>query len=328
MSVDDYILLVYKNLEGELSVEEFANLNQLTAERQDFAQVRLELEATWDAVSGEPLLVDSSETTDLFSKIIGEKKEVTPIIPATNSSNPKVRRLSPVKIMARISTIAAVLLIAVGAWFVFKTDTTVYDSPGVYTLADQSEVTLRSGTLTIDDFGESQRKVTMNGEAVFKIAKDAERPFRITTQHAKVEVLGTEFLIKEAGDELYIHLFEGKLSSMDTRSLESKILTAGMNIKHTADGKIITDDVYPNLSVWNRGNVQYKNVNILKVIDELSFIFGQEITIERTEMQTCKVTAFINGARLEDILQRFASSFDMKVHKEENQWILKGGTCK
>ena len=336
MSVDDYLTLVYRNLTGEISSEDFARLNRLTAQKEEYAIARSEYEAMWDATSDDEQIVTAEETEDLFKRLTGEKSEAGIIVPLTRKEDSDPTEInstssrtswSTLKVMSRIASIAAILLLAIGAWFVFQTSTTVYDTPGVYTLADQSEVTLRHGTLTVSKFDNSQRKVALDGEALFKISRDVSRPFLVNSDHVKIEVLGTEFLVKEAGDETFIQLYEGKISTTDIRSLDTRILTAGMNVRHTVDGEIVDDSNNNNLSVWNKGVVQYRNITLQKAIEELSFIYEQEILIEDELMRTCTITAVINGKALIDILEKISSSFEMNVDTTGNTLKLKGGAC-
>jgi len=42
-------------------------------------------------------------------------------------------------------------------------------------------------------FGNKERRVILSGEGYFEVAKDAQRPFRVETENAQVEVLGTKF---------------------------------------------------------------------------------------------------------------------------------------
>ncbi|WP_119079373.1 FecR family protein [Chitinophaga alhagiae] len=115
-------------------------------------------------------------------------------------------------VWARVAAIA--LPLAAGAWFLLKKTpapatvtaaradarsiTTPYGATRQATLPDGTEVWLNAGSsLTYGPgFGDSQREVTLSGEAFFDVEKDAGKPFVIHTGKMDIRVLGTAFNVK------------------------------------------------------------------------------------------------------------------------------------
>ena len=323
MTEDEYILLVYKNLKGEISSQEFELLNKTTAGNSLLASTRVEIEDAWDVSGTEKTLVSDSDTKALFEKIVTENKNKPTNSKGKNQSEAKVFPIGRI-----LSAIAAVLIAVLGAVFLFQNNTTTYDKAGVYTLADNSIVTLRAGSsLKVDKFDDSQRRVSLNGEAYFDVAKDSNRPFIISGNHVKIQVLGTSFLVKELDDETYIELTEGKISTLDTRSLDSKTLTTGMKAHHTSEGKINLISEYNNLSAWREGFYQYRNTNLGKVIEELSIIFETNISLSDARLADCSFSGNISGQKIEEVLAPIRKKFKMNILQEESKWILSDGTC-
>jgi len=81
------------------------------------------------------------------------------------------------------------------------------------TLPDGSELELKSGSnLSYKRFAlRSQREVELEGNAFFKVAKDASKPFIVKSFNAHVEVTGTQFDVKasyldqEKGTKVFVH---------------------------------------------------------------------------------------------------------------------------
>src|SRR5690606_34418045 len=71
------------------------------------------------------------------------------------------------------------------------------------TLADRTRIWLNANsTLHYPSrFTGSSREVTISGEAYFSVAKDAGRPFRVTSNGQVVQVLGTEFNVSAYPDD-------------------------------------------------------------------------------------------------------------------------------
>lgn len=106
-------------------------------------------------------------------------------------------------------TAAAVLLLLIGSallWLsrpvsnestpnsTFAARTEAHEMQTV-TLADGTEVVLnaQSALTCADDFNDTDRRVNFEGEALFRVTKDAERPFIVQIGDYEVTVLGTEF---------------------------------------------------------------------------------------------------------------------------------------
>ncbi|HEX2970184.1 MAG TPA: FecR family protein [Bacteroidales bacterium] len=78
-----------------------------------------------------------------------------------------------------------------------------YGSRVKMTLADGSKVWLNAGSNMkySSIFGQVDRKVFLDGEAYFNVAKDSSLQFVVSTPHLDVKVYGTEFNVKAYSDE-------------------------------------------------------------------------------------------------------------------------------
>jgi transmembrane sensor len=90
-------------------------------------------------------------------------------------------------------------------------------------LSDGTKVFLNAGTvLTYPvSFAGSQRRVQMDGEAYFEVAKDAKRKFIVSSNGVETEVLGTHFNVNAYRDESMatITLLEGRVKIKAGHSL-------------------------------------------------------------------------------------------------------------
>lgn len=342
MDIDVYIGLVYKNLKGEITTEEFTLLNDTTIGDAKLAATRLDIEATWDTLEDEltqatqnKSSLDQAKSDALADRIIkgnrANSENNRKIKVEKQSSGIKSSRDKQAKIFkfSRIASgIAAVFILGLCATFLLKQKSSIYDTAGQYTLADNSVVTLREGsTLRVGKFDKGNRSVKLEGEAYFEIAKDASRPFNVVSKNVKIQVLGTSFLVKELGANTYIDLVEGKIKTLDTRTLNTEILTAGMQVQHTPEGKIKHIDTFDNLSSWKAGTYTYKNQSLSQVLIELNLIFETEIITTDPTINDCTISGIFIGETLNQILSRIASQFEMEVKQDGKKWILAGGKC-
>jgi len=114
------------------------------------------------------------------------------------------------------ASIVAILSIA----FIFynrkTTSNNIISSNGhieIFYLPDSTQVWLnKNSTLTIEKFGNYERRVQLIGEAYFKVKKDPQRPFVILAGNSITKVLGTEFDLKAyPGKNIEIDVESGKV---------------------------------------------------------------------------------------------------------------------
>lgn len=124
------------------------------------------------------------------------------------------REVAPVRwrLVAAIAVCALAALLFFGVRTVW-TERSIATELGEWktvTLADGSELRLGPNTLLKFDIGDEQRTVALvRGEANFKVAKDATRPFVVEAKAFAVRAIGTEFAVSHREHELVVTVSEG-----------------------------------------------------------------------------------------------------------------------
>lgn len=162
------------------------------------------------------------------------------------------------------------------------------------TLFDGTKVWLNSGTTFHynTNFGKKERKVSLEGEAFFEVAKTGT-PFKVKFKNKEVEVLGTRFNVVAYTDEniSQVTLVEGSVNvnksngySIATLKPEEQItideITQKVFVKKVetnfytswTDGKIVFDDeklsdIAGKLERWYNVDIQFKE----EVVGDLLF---------------------------------------------------------
>jgi transmembrane sensor len=134
-------------------------------------------------------------------------------------------------------------------------------------------------------FSGTDRKVELDGEAYFEVAKNSSMPFKVEIAgKGKVEVLGTHFNINAYSDESTLNttLLEGivKITGPDTK--DGKILNPGEQAQLSQNGKItITkyDDVAQAIG-WKNGAFNFNDADVSMVMRQLSRWYDVDIIFE------------------------------------------------
>jgi len=223
MKILDHITLIHRELVGELSVEEAKLLNSWKNENEDNLATYEDMVEIWRLTSdysAPKLNINVSNALDnQLQKIRQEQTksvvESDSLHKESASSSAKVIKLRPYQWMMRI---ASALVVILAATFAFQNMNggDSYNSGNqlqFVQLSDGSSIWLdKNSTLSVDkSFGESIRKVTLEGKAFFDIARDEAKPFIIDANEVDVQVLGTSFTIDANDDTPSVAVKSGRV---------------------------------------------------------------------------------------------------------------------
>jgi ferric-dicitrate binding protein FerR (iron transport regulator) len=185
-------------------------------------------------------------------------------------------------------------------------------------LADGTKVWLNAASsITYPTaFNESNRTVSITGEAYFEVAHDKSKPFRVTVQGQTVEVLGTHFNINAYTDEDAVRttLLEGKVKI--TKGPEAAILAPGQqSIIRAKQVAITVENADTDDAVaWKNGLTSFKNANIREIMRQVSRWYSVDVGYKGEVSDQRTFTGEIpRNAELSDVLKVLELS---KVHFE------------
>ncbi len=127
-------------------------------------------------------------------------------------------------------------------------------------------------------FALEERKVEVNGEVYFEVAKDLKRPFRVIFGNNRVEVLGTSFNISHYDDEMYSNttLVEGavRLTSGDKVSL----MRPGQKAEIAKDGSVqlFVADI-EEVKAWKEGLFYFRDASLEIVMRQVARWYDLEV---------------------------------------------------
>lgn len=197
--------------------------------------------------------------------------------------------------------------------------------PTKFRLADGSDVVLARNSQLLVDEKEfmTSRQVTLKGKAFFDVAKN-QGTFTVLTTNGTIEVLGTQFDVNSAPDELAVAVYEGLVKVSNNQNSaqlaegEKAYLTASKLIK----GKIISS----NEEGWRTGDFNFDNEPLKKVIPLLEEYYNVDIQSSKALLE-CKVTASFSQEPLTDVIKTLATVLNAKSKKSGNKISFTGKGC-
>ena len=164
------------------------------------------------------------------------------------------------------------------------------------TLADGSVVDLNAETRLSVSFSGKARQVTLgDGEAIFDVVHDAARPFTVAASSHTVRVVGTQFDVRNRGDDLSVTVARGKVEVRPTASSgRTFLLTPGQRLDVDRSGTGSLSAVDPQEAFgWRFGRLVYRAEPLANVVADLNRQYVQQIEVSDPQLGKMPITGVI-----------------------------------
>jgi hypothetical protein len=201
-------------------------------------------------------------------------------------------------------------------------------------LSDGTQVHLNAGTslkYPINFIAGQNRKVFLDGEAFFDVAKDAAHPFVVNANKLDVRVLGTHFNVSdypedEAADVVLVEGSVAMHTASESFSAEkSTILKPGCKGSFSKEnGSIKVKPVNTSMyTAWINGGLVFRNMAFKSIIKRLERHY--DITIENRNgaLANERFNASFKNEPVEKVLSYFNDIHGISYTKKNNQIIIK-----
>ena len=206
----------------------------------------------------------------------------------------KVIQLRPFKKFFRVAAVAAVLLIG---FYLFKANSdtsvsTAFAEHKEIRLPDLSKVVLNADSRVAfnEKNWEEERKVSLKGEAFFKVAKG--KRFTVETAAGDIEVLGTDFSVEQRPDFFKVACFEGSVRV----SFNDMKLNLSPQQSFVVINGAITETTMANTPqpAWLHNESSFKSVPLKFVLAEFERQHDLKVTSENIDLEQRFTGTFSN----------------------------------
>ncbi|HEX8358389.1 MAG TPA: FecR domain-containing protein [Segetibacter sp.] len=132
-------------------------------------------------------------------------------------------------------------------------------------------------------FTGKQRRVKMEGEAYFEVARNISMPFAVEVNDAEVQVLGTRFNVMAYHDEgaLKTTLLKGEIKFV--YGSDHRILKPGQQTQLTRAGKVkvLSGVDLDEVTAWKNGLFDFEGADLVTVARHLSRWYDVELIFDR-----------------------------------------------
>ena len=245
--------------------------------------------------------------------------------------------------LALTASTALVVFTFVASWFLFKErnhkkEEAVAMNEIFVPSGQRLQMTLKDGTVvwlnsksTIsypDSFNGNERRVNIEGEAMFDVAKDKERPFVVFSNGFSVKAVGTKFNVRAYPEEktATASLLEGSVI-VDSKYEEGNVVKLSPGQQFILDDENsrvekITDDEH---FLWVDGIYCFNDVPMLDVLHNLELYYDVKLLIKAPEEFDWNFTGKFRQndgiMQILHLLQKF-HYFEITIDKKSNDIII------
>lgn len=317
--------LLAKHLAGECTPEEEQVLRNWLDESPENEQYLSDLAWLWErAASGLTPAPRAVDTDAALQKVQNKLHGTGKVVPMSHYRALWLRA-------------AAVLLVAIAAVYWWQTanapepvrlaaaETILTD-----TLTDGSVITLQQhSALTLHTkFNRRERRLRLEGEAYFEVAPDSTRPFVVEVQDVQIQVVGTAFTVDNFSDadKVVVTVTEGKVRVR--KNGQELLLGPGEQATYDRTSAQLQRTVQEQgTPVFKNRVFQFDATPLHVVVKQLSEAYGVEISLNKTQLENCPLTARYNNLPFDRVLNLVAESFSFKIEKSGKGYILVGEGC-
>lgn len=320
MKQQEFKNLIEKYLKGELDASEAAELEQWLDGMAD--------ETAFDALPAEEKQEAQAAGYQRLMERIEEQER-----PAL------IRRMFTNVRSLRIAASVAAFIIAV---FVFRNGLLNLIAPHRLTAMTSSEGKIRKHILSDGSiiwlkgnsklvfpvtFGDGDRVVTLEGEALFEVAKDAAHPFKIHCGSLTTLVLGTSFNIRSTGKETQVTVLTGKISLSAPQS-GRVVLYPNQQAIYSEPAAAIAKQEQHNASVreLTKGteyDMSFNDAGMKEVIQRIERKFEIDIQEEDTTITGNLFTADLTDQSLKNTMEMICQALNLDYKINGSTILLK-----
>ncbi len=325
----EFEILAGKYLAGETTPAEEQKLEAWVKASDENQAQFLEWKHVWRLLKSKEIDTDADQEWENIQKRLSGNEEAMP------SVEPPVRRII-LKPYLRIAAVVSVFLAVVFLMYLMlhNPEKELLASGAVVstTLDDGTVITLNQNSKLLypKKFNQNERRVKLEGDAFFEVAKKPDKPFLIETSQIEVKVLGTSFYVdaRPEKDQVEVMVKNGKVE-LTAPGQKEVVLTAGQKGIYIKEQQAFFTETNndDNFLAWKTGIIQFKDTELSQVVQVLNRTYSTHITLQNLRLENCRLTATFENASLDDALLVISETLDLEVNRTANAIILSGTGC-
>lgn len=245
---------------------------------------------------------------------------------------------------------AAIGLLAVGLVTIELTETRipiVQDAPSLATsIGERSTTTLEDGSVAVLNtnsrlqlaFSDQERRVILlQGQALFEVSENPDRPFVVMAGEQLITAIGTVFDVRLDGDDVQVTLIDGVVEVKAEAPLGTDLtgpvatpapvrMTAGQTLVTkaiaTPEPPVLEAADVERASIWRQGRVFFDDVPLSEAVAEMNRYSTTQIVVRDAALDKHRVNGMFRTGQQSNFVLALEQYFPLEVERDTNGRIL------
>lgn len=228
---------------------------------------------------------------------------------------------------ASIAALAVTLAWTSGALPLFRADArTGTGEQLTFPLNDGSQILLNTQAAMSVHYSEDIRRIDLlAGEAAFRVAKDAARPFVVHTQDGQVRAVGTEFLVNKTEVAVIVTVTEGvvDVSAPGLHEDSPTRVHAGQRVRYSSSGVSQVEPVdLRAVTAWQRGKLIFEATPLTTVVEEINRYRPGRVVLLSDSLAYHRVSGVFDLDRLDTAVTTIEQTLPVITVRLTNRFVL------
>jgi ferric-dicitrate binding protein FerR (iron transport regulator) len=192
-------------------------------------------------------------------------------------------------------------------------------------LSDGSKLILDAGSRLQypEKFSNESREIKIEGEAYLEVEHDSQKPFRVRTANALIEVLGTKFNVRswKESNRVEVAVVNGKVALEISDDVEKRIiLEKGFAGSLSANGELTKPkrvEIDSYLS-WINGEISFDDVPFFEVLSQVERWYNIRFSLQDSTFINDRLTVSIHKNSLSNVLGVLTALTNTRYEKSDN----------
>jgi transmembrane sensor len=198
-------------------------------------------------------------------------------------------------------------------------------------LADGSEVVLGgASTITVSYSAAFRRINLVAGEALFRVQKDAARPFLVDSAGGETQAVGTVFDVHRGVDSVTVTVVEGvvrvqpDIARVSSDSVITARLAAGHQVSYSPQKQFgpIKQASAEHATAWQNGELTFVDKSLADVVIDLNRYSQRPIVVDDEGLKSFRVTGMVTIAKMDEWLRAMEKNIPIKVVMTKDKIVL------
>jgi ferric-dicitrate binding protein FerR (iron transport regulator) len=235
---------------------------------------------------------------------------------------------------------ASIITVILAGWAIATHKGRKSTTPAYTLISNESDkirkLTLPDGTQAILDihssiqypssYNEKERRIYLNGEGYFTVAKDDSRPFIVQTGEIQTQALGTSINIESHDKEgqIRVALTEGRIAvSLTQDQTNRQLLTPGQILFYDkTTGNFSTTHYTTDVTAWTRGGLVFNNMPLKEALHRLAERYQLQLNYNTKQLAGRTITSSFGNIGWKDILTDICLLHDLSWHEKNKKIII------